>query len=355
MSRPVMLCFANARLPDTDYRVALARRSQDFDVRLVLPGRPPVLEENRYIHLEVNAGMSLSTLREMARIPCLLRRHRASYALFFATQFTALGPILARLVGVVPVITITGLGRSFASANRVSALRALYLLLFRFNAMICRAVLFQNPEEMGRLVATLPSRLQARCHLVGSGVDETFFSSSRGAQHPRCTMVGRLLPDKGILDLLEIAKDLHHSAEFVLIGPPSDEHPHVLEAVRRAEELGHVRYVGALSSAQVREELDATSVLVFPSYHEGFPRVVLEAVLSGAVVVAYDIAGCRAALGPGAVTLVPLKDRQALKAVTELMLVEPDLANREWCRARDFVLTNHRASDYVMRIEGLLK
>ncbi|MEO8182826.1 MAG: glycosyltransferase, partial [Deltaproteobacteria bacterium] len=71
------------------------------------------------------------------------------------------------------------------------------------------------------------------------------------------------------------------------------------------------------------------NVLVFPSYREGFPNVVLEASCVGVPVVGFDATGVRDAIVSGVTGQVcPLHDTGALVAATRAYLSDPQLARR---------------------------
>lgn len=350
-----VVCFANAQLPDSDYRVSFALRSRRCRVTLALPKKPDVLPSSNFEAINVGAGMSVRTAVSMFRIPLVLRRRRADVAIFFATQFATFGPVFARLVGCTPIVTITGLGRAFSGTGRRSGLsRHLYLLMFRLNARLCRAVLFQNPEDMAKLVQHLPEAQVKRCNLIGSGIEMSYFTGERpSTTGRRVLMIARLIEEKGIADFLELAESLPDLAEYVLIGPESDDQPSVLTAVMTAHDEGVIEYRGPMESSQVRAELRHTDILVIPSYSEGLPRVAMEAAASGVAVAAYNIPGCRAALGPEH-PLVPLKNRRALSEQVAKLLSDPDFRARHSERARQFIIEQRSAEAYVRRLEAIL-
>lgn len=114
-------------------------------------------------------------------------------------------------------------------------------------------------------------------------------------------MIARLLRDKGVYEYVEAARMVkreHPQARFVLVGP-FDPNP---AAVRPGEvaawvQEGVIEYRGAVQD--VRPEIAACHVFVLPSYREGTPRTVLEAMAMCRAIVTTDVPGCRQAVEDG--------------------------------------------------------
>lgn len=111
----------------------------------------------------------------------------------------------------------------------------------------------------------------------------------------RWLYVGRVAPAKGSQELVELASRLGRAASLTVVGPID---PSIEDSFRRAC-APHGRLTGALTPERVKEEMLAADVLILPSYHEGFPMVVLEAMTVGLPVVASDVGACREMLVEG--------------------------------------------------------
>jgi glycosyltransferase involved in cell wall biosynthesis len=351
------LGFANARLPDTDYRIAYSKRSAVSEVYLALPGKPAALPEDRFIQLNVGEGLSLATLRGLIGVPRALKATRADVAHFYATQLALLGPPLARLVRAKSIITVTGLGRSFSGTGlRGRALRAAYLSTFRISAALSSAVLFQNPEDLKVLSRYASVKARAKFTLIGSAIDETYFDGRRQTDEallPKCVMIGRVHPSKGVEDFIQIARRLEGRARFVLVGPASAGAIESLASVRSAVDAGYLDYLGELADWQVRELLATCDVLVMPSRGEGIPRVVLEASLSGVATVGYDIAGCKETMPED--SLVPSFDLAALQDRVARVLDSDDERKGLVAGGQEIVVKRFSVEQYVARLDSVVQ
>jgi colanic acid/amylovoran biosynthesis glycosyltransferase len=169
----------------------------------------------------------------------------------------------------------------------------------------------------------------SKVHVVRCGLDESFLEQEPTPMPsaPRLVNVGRLNEQKGQLLLIEAAGQLKARGvqfELVLVGDGELRKP--IEA--RISELGLdaiVNITGWVSSDRVKEELLASRALVLPSFAEGLPIVLMEALALGRPVVTTRIAGipelvdesCGWVVAPGSVEAL-------VHALAELLSQETD-------------------------------
>jgi glycosyltransferase involved in cell wall biosynthesis len=92
----------------------------------------------------------------------------------------------------------------------------------------------------------------------------------------------------------------------------------------------------------VRPAIAACSVYVLPSYREGTPRTVLEAMAMGRAIITTDAPGCRETVTDGVNGwLVPVRSADALTTAMQRFLDEPELATRMGIRSRDIAETKY--------------
>lgn len=145
----------------------------------------------------------------------------------------------------------------------------------------------------------------------------------------RLLYVGRLAAEKGLPILLKgLPQLLQQCPDLVLtvVGDGADRG--FLENL--TAELGlanHVNFVGYQSQAKVREHLSQTDIFVLPSFAEGIPVVLMEAMATGLPVVATSIAGISELVESGHNGyLVPAGDSDALTQAIATLI--PDAAHR---------------------------
>jgi len=138
-----------------------------------------------------------------------------------------------------------------------------------------------------------------KIHLSGGGYDEEIFypaSIKQDSGNPKLVYAGKLSYAKGLLPLLEAYEHLiqSHAVEFTIVGSGEGEEKDTL--VRRGEELG-VRFTGAVSQMELADIFRESDIFVLPSYYEGLPLVVMEALACGLMVVTTDIPGLKGYMG----------------------------------------------------------
>jgi glycosyltransferase involved in cell wall biosynthesis len=135
--------------------------------------------------------------------------------------------------------------------------------------------------------------------------------------------VGRLVTDKGINELIAAFKKLkinHPTAKLLLVGPLETELdpllPQTLEAIENVKQIKAVGY-----QQDVRLFFSISYCLVFPSYREGFPNVVMQAGAMELPSIVSNINGCNEIIVPHQNgVIIPTKDEKTLlEVMIELM------------------------------------
>jgi len=175
----------------------------------------------------------------------------------------------------------------------------------------------------------------------------------------RLVCVGRLTEQKGQLLLIEAARRLAAagvSFELVLVGD-GEMRDAVEAAIARASFGAQVRITGWISGAAVRAEIEAARALVLPSFAEGLPVVIMEAMALARPVISTYVAGIPELVRPGEHGwLVPAGDPQALTEAMRACLDAParDLA-RMGAAAKARVRARHDADTAAAQLAGLFR
>ncbi|MGM9803091.1 MAG: glycosyltransferase family 4 protein [Muribaculaceae bacterium] len=159
--------------------------------------------------------------------------------------------------------------------------------------------------------------------------------------------VGRVVRDKGINELVQAFLRLHEqmpATRLVLVGRYEDDLDPILPETRyEIEHNDAIESVG--NQADVRPWLAACDALVFPSYREGFPNVVLEAGAMGLPSVVTDINGSREIIVEGTNgVIVPPHDADALYAAMLRFAQSPAEVAQMAANARPLIASRYEKS-----------
>lgn len=286
----------------------------------------------------------LADLRALVSLMRLMRRERFDVVHTHTPKAGLLGQLAAKLSGV-PVVVNTLHGFYFHEGTRPVS-RRFYVAMERIAAKCSDTILSQNREDMATAVSEriAPPEL---LRWLGNGIDIARFDRRRLSDDslraladdigirvdgPVIGFVGRLVEEKGILDLLEAARAVVSAipeAQLLIVGPYDEVKPDALRP-DVAERYGLADACRFLGMRDDMPELYALmDVLVLPSYREGFPRAPMEASAMGVPAIVTDIRGCREAVEAGVNGLLfPSGDADALADALLRLLRDDDLRSK---------------------------
>ena len=286
----------------------------------------------RPVKISRTATNPLNDFFDLISLWRLLRSVGADLLFAYTIKPVIYGTIAARLAGVPAVFAmITGAGYVFTEGGgwKRRLLRPLVTGLYRTSLARTRGVFFHNEDDLAEFKnRAIVDKTQNLIRVHGSGVDIDRFSPTTPPKRPLIfLLIARLLVDKGIREYVAAARQIrarHPSVKFQLIGPPDTTPSAIQEAELTAwQEEGVIDYLGSVSD--VRPHLRACSVYVLPSYREGMPRTVLEAMAMGRAIITTDVPGCRDTVTEGENgLLVPARDPEALEAAMESFIQHPE-------------------------------
>lgn len=275
-------------------------------------------------------------LKSLWQLYRLMRQIRPTLFLGYTIKPVIWGLVAARLAQVPRrVALVTGLGYALSekTGGKHALIKAVARWLYALALRQAHLVFFQNPDDpadMARL-GMLPAKVPVTI-VNGSGVDLGHFPRVAQPEFPlQFLLIARLLGQKGVREFATAAAMLAPrwpGTGFHLVGG-LDSNP---DGIERAEieqwvRSGHILWHGEL--ADVRPALAAAHIVVLPSYREGTPRTLLEAMATGRAILTTDAPGCRETVADERNGfLVPTRDATALARAMERFLTDPDLAAR---------------------------
>lgn len=261
-----------------------------------------------------NPFKDIRTFRELYSLICY-----ESPDIVFAYQAKAVVyGCLAAMIAKVDAIyaCITGVGSVFSlNGFKGNLIKKVLTLQYKIALSRCNIVFFQNSdnEKMFRNMGLVEDT--DTCIVNGSGVNLDYFTPHPFPNDDIFLFIGRLLRDKGIYEYMEAAKIVKKKypfARFQILGD-FDTNP---TSIKRGDiepyiKDGIIEYLGY--NNDVRPFIRDCSVFVLPSYHEGIPRSVLEAMATSRPIITTDAPGCRETVIDGLNGfLVPVQDSEKL-------------------------------------------
>lgn len=257
----------------------------------------PKLKEAEYLKfipinkLQPKGLNPLSDFRLFVFLYKQYKKIQPDYVFHFTVKPNIYGGLAAQLAGVKYISVITGLGYVFIQNGWLAVLiRRMYALAFR-KAL---AVVVQNADDKEMLLPIIPNN---RDRLIrGSGVDIEYFQPTSLPQDFNFIFIGRLLKDKGIIEFLEAAMLIlktNQDCKFTVVGEQGANNPAALseDELSRYKKHSQIQFVGKVDD--VRPFIEQASVMVLPSYREGMPRAVLEAMSMARPIITVNSAGCK--------------------------------------------------------------
>lgn len=190
-----------------------------------------------------------------------------------------------------------------------------------------------------------------------NGIDTSYFDSERISEEQRHELrtklniqktdfvfvfVGRLVGDKGINELIDaFARIKGSNVKLLLVGGlESDLDPLKSETIHEIDNNKNIISVGF--QKDVRPYFAISHCLVFPSYREGFPNVVLQAGAMGLPSIVSNINGCNEIIQEGINgSIIPSKDRESLYKVMHKIISDEAWRKQLACIARDIIVSNY--------------
>ena len=298
----------------------------------------------RFVEIPMNkTGTSvIGDLRYCGRLRRLMRREKPGVTLGYTIKPVVYGSIAAKLAGVKNINgMVTGGGYTFiATSFKAKLLGVIVRTLYRLGLSCADHVIFQNPDDLNEFCERGLAK-RGKCAVVnGSGVNTEHFAPLPLPEQPAFFMLSRLLKSKGVQEYLQAAdrvKAQCPEAKFYLLGKYETD---MQDAVPREVVEDYIRR-GIVErfeeTDEVRPYYAKCSVYVLPSYREGTPRTVLEAMALGRPILTTDTQGCRETVKDGENGyLVPVKDWKALAEKMLLLAKKPALCAEMGKKRREY-------------------
>ncbi len=225
----------------------------------------------------------------------------------------------------------------------------------------CATKVYPNSMGLHDFIAmnkfTTPNKLQIICNGSSNGINTKHFLPEAVTQLEKDSLklkleikpedfvfifVGRLVKDKGINEVVLAFKKLateNPNVKLLLVGMKEDDlDPLHLSTQKEIDDNKNILFVGY--KEDVRPYFGISNALVFPSYREGFPNVVLEAGAMGLPSIVTNINGCNEIIIDGENgIIIPVKNSDAIENAFLKMINDKDFFTHLQSNARIMITT----------------
>ena len=254
--------------------------------------------------------------------------------------------------------TVAGMPLMEASGFKRKVLNFVEKLTYRFATEV-----YPNSKGLYDFIIAENFTKASKLSIIGNGssngIDTKYFDPVSYSENDKISLrdklkipqghflyifVGRLVKDKGINELITAfskLSDSNNTISLLLVGPfENDLDPLLPETLSTIEKHPNIYTVGYQSD--VRPYFSIADALVFPSYREGFPNVVMQAGAMGLPSIVTDINGCNEIIAYGKNGLIiPPKDTQALYNSIKQLSTQPSLFANLKANSREMITSRY--------------
>ena len=291
-------------------------------------------EENgilyKQLYVERNGINPLNDIRTYRELRKFMKEEKPDKVFAYQAKTVVYGSLAAKAYKINEIyLLIAGLGSIFRGAGlKNKIIKIVMKTEYRVACKVSKKVFFQNKDDKNEFINNRLVQDDKTVIINGSGVNLEKFKPEALPEKPAFLYIGRLIKDKGIMEYLEACKRIkkaYPEVRCLLVGP-FDSNPSALlpEELQPFIETGTIEYYGEQSD--VRPYIKQCSTYVLPSYHEGTPKTVLEAMAMGRSILTSDAPGCRETVIDGYNGyLVPVKDVNGLVDKMKMVLDDREM------------------------------
>lgn len=302
--------------------------------------------EVRHFNLRMMDRDGTNPFRDILLVLEMIRRYRKlspDVVLHFTNKPNIYGGIAAKIAGVKSIAVVTGLGHAFINNGLTKSIME---WLYRQTGMLHEKFIFENADDRALFIQLKIISESKSISVKGCGVDTEYFKQSttpKSAENIIFTFIGRLLYDKGIKEFVSAARIIkakHPEVQFWVVGELDDDNPSTVDRDELVRWIDQDTIIYQGFHKDIRPIINESNCIVLPSYREGLPRTILEAMSMSRPVITTDTAGCRETVDEGLNGyLVPIKDVDALAvAIQKIIDLTPEERTNMGIQGREKVL-----------------
>ena len=307
-----------------------------YEVIVTGPNRDNVekIEElgARFVEIPMNKnGVNpVHDIKYLLALKKLFKEEKPDVTFGYTSKPVIYGSIAAKLAKVPHIVAmVTGVGYAFTARTiKARIIKFIMSLLYKTAFCCSNIAVFQNSDDKKQFISEKLVNSKKTVVVNGSGVNTEKFTFAPYPEQITFFMLSRVMNSKGIREYLkacEIVKEQHPEVRFMLLGACEGIQDSISpEVLKGYVDRGVVEHFGETDT--VTDYYKQCSVYVLPSYREGTPRTVLEAMAMGRPIITTDAPGCRETVIDGKTGfLVPIKNANAVAQKMMEFINAPEL------------------------------
>lgn len=339
-----------------NFRLPLVNQLQSLGAELILVSPPGQYAERlldmgfdwRAIRMSRRGMIPTVEIKSMCDYCRLYRLERPDLVHHFTLKPILYGSIAAKLCKSIAVVNaVTGLGYLYANQKwGIARLREGLNPVLRWALRLKRhKVIFQHEGDQNIFLSRRIIPSEDAIIIPSSGVDlQRFSPHPEKMGMPVIMIASRMLRDKGILDLVSAARILNSGgvkARVVLVGSSDDGNPSSIPSnqLKAWDGVDGIEWWGYYDKKEMPRIYTEANIVVLPSYHEGVPKMLIEAAAMGKPIIATDLPGCREVVTQEVNgLLVPRNDPVSLANAIARLVENPGLCHEMGLRSREIAV-----------------
>lgn len=258
----------------------------------------------------------ISALKMIYYIYTIIKKEQPDIVHSFTHKANIFGSFAAKFAGVSNIIaTVTGLGTLFTNDRlKTKTFRKILIYQYKFIGLFVQHIIFQNPDDMQVFEDNKIASKNKFVLVNGSGLDLEKYPIVTEAENKTMRKIlinelgfeienkiivlypARAVKDKGFFEFYEASKLISRLTDkyiFVHLGLV-DKHSSngiSLDNILDYAKENSVHYLGYKTN--IREYMMASDIITLPSYREGTPMSLIEALSLNKMIITTDAPGCR--------------------------------------------------------------
>ena len=295
------------------HRIELAKKLSEkyqilviSDLRNISKSKLAKHGDIKFIHLKSRSKINkfiniFSTIRYILGLAYALKSNKINNAFFITLESSMIGAVASKYLNINKYYVISG-AYALKESNKIKLIAS---KIFTYFKSMNDKFIFQNNEDKF-LFEEMLGQNNKFFVIKGNGINLSSikFESIKNINKIKFLYAGSLFYTKGVIQYFDAAKALKNlgvDADFYIAGQYIENHPLSIKKTlyKNIVESSSVKFLGAWDKETFLKNIYDYHVFVLPSFGEGMPLAVMEAMASGRALICSRVPGCNSCIIEG--------------------------------------------------------